>query len=129
MITVTVTYACNRIITFSGLLNHLAAHCRPMTHPIDAGDVSGIDGVLVRLGMLPCSGRGVQVSPPFGTLPVMLDGKVRENPSYSIYPLFTPFIYTCIAILTPMYTHYTCIYTIYTPNTHLNTLTISHVHL
>ena len=26
--------------------------------------------------MLPCSGRGVQVSPPFGSLPVMLDGKV-----------------------------------------------------
>ena len=115
MITVTVTYACNRIITFSGLLNHLAAHCRPMTHPIDAGDVSGIDGVLVRLGMLPCSGRGVQVSPPFGTLPVMLDGKVRENPSYSIYPLFTPFITPSLP-----YLHIcTPIIHVFTPYTHL----------
>ena len=45
------------------------------------------------------------------------------NPSY--YTLYTPFIhplYTFIAVHTPMYTRYTCIHTIYTPNTPLNTL-------
>ena len=40
---------------------------------------------------------------------------------YTLYmPVIYP-LYTCIAIVTPMYTRYTCIYTMYTPNTPLNT--------
>ena len=31
-------------------------------------------------------------------------------------------LYTVLAVHTPMYTRYTCIYTIHTPNTPLNTL-------
>ena len=37
---------------------------------------------------------------------------------HPLYTLYTPFVhpvYTFIAIHTPMYTRYTCIYTIYTP--------------
>ena len=41
------------------------------------------------------------------------------DPSYYT-PLFTP-LYTFIAVHTPMYIRYTCIYTIHTPNTPLNT--------
>ena len=52
--------------------------------------------------------------------PMETPGEVKKNPSY-----YTPFIhplYTFIAVLIPMYTQYTYIYTIYTPNTPLNTL-------
>ena len=38
-----------------------------------------------------------------------------------LYPLIHP-LYACIIIFTPLYTFYRCIYTIYTPNTPLNTL-------
>ena len=44
-----------------------------------------------------------------------------EVPSSSLYPLYS-LLYTCIAIYTPMYTRYTCIYTIYTPHIHLTRL-------
>ena len=41
-------------------------------------------------------------------------------PLYTLYTLCIHFVYTFIAVHPPMYTHYTCIYTIYTPNTPLN---------
>ena len=59
--------------------------------------------------------RKIQVRQFRGAI-AMDDGrKVRE--AIIIYPL-----YTFIAVLTPMCTQYTYIYTIYTPNTPLNTL-------
>ena len=43
------------------------------------------------------------------------------NNNHHIIPFIHPF-YTFIAIYTPMYTHYTCTHTIYTPNLHLTHL-------
>ena len=46
--------------------------------------------------------------------------ELRVTTASHIRPFIHP-LYTSIAVYAPMYTHYTCIYTIYTPNTPLNT--------
>ena len=48
--------------------------------------------------------------------------KIVARTHHTFYVPCIHLLYTCIAVHTPVYTRYTCTYTIYTPNTPLNTL-------
>jgi DNA-directed RNA polymerase I subunit RPA2 len=57
-----------------GLLNHLAAPAQLVTHNVDA---SGMDDVLVKLGMAPTRATGMMI--PASHMPIVVDGRVAGS--------------------------------------------------